>query len=107
MIKMSGQDEKMELIGSAKREYRGLMDLLDRVPRPTDTYSLFPKRLAIATAAYEANPSSWKTAGDFSAALEKYWRRIKIPAYLVPALDDVVNTYITLFGEKKRKPWIR
>ena len=39
----------------------------------------------------------------FSEALEKNWRRIKIPSEFTPTLDDIANTRINIFGEKVRK----
>lgn len=100
---MSGQDEKMDIIEQAGREYSTLMELIGRVTEGRDVDELLPKRLAVATAAYAASPNYWKTALEFTRALEKYWRRIKIPTDLVPTLDDIVNTRINIFNEKVRK----
>lgn len=66
---MSGQDEKIGIIETARSQYGDLMQTLRRA-NPSDPYSLLPP------------------------ALERSWKRIKVPSELKPDIKKIANRSI-------------
>ena len=80
-------DEKFEIINAARMQYRKLMEILS-TECPEDPYSLLPSELEKALRQYEKS-GAVVSSMNFTDALEKCWRGIKVPPTLSPYVKKI------------------
>ena len=89
---MSGQDEKIGIIDTAKQQYNALMQVLRGV-NPGDPYSLLPTELEEALRRYE-QLGAINNSMNFRDVLKECWREIDVPRNLKPDLEKIANRSI-------------
>ena len=105
LIKMSGQDDKMEITYIAGKKYSALIKLLRKAGNP-----LLPPDLEYAMSEYEKIPRlqrnpKWRVSLDFDYALQENWRQIDVPLELRSKLERIATERGPGFVQDERQYW--
>jgi hypothetical protein len=89
---MSGQDEKIGIIDTARWQYNALMKILRKV-NPRDPYSLLPPELEMAVRHYECF-GAISNSMEFRDKLSEYWKEINVSSELNPDIEKIADRSI-------------